>query len=121
MDWKKIKHFKKEEFYCKHCNKEHMDEQFMLTLDDARDMAGVPFKITSGYRCPEHDAMVDGKGNHPTGKAADIEVASSRSRFLILQALFAANFRRIGLDETFIHVDDLTEVDEKPVDVFWLY
>jgi zinc D-Ala-D-Ala carboxypeptidase len=122
MDWKKIKYFKKEEFDCKcGCGRNEMQEQFMLMLDDARDMAGVPFKINSGYRCPEHDQEEGGKGNHTTGNAVDIQVTSSRARYKILQAAFEENFGRIGIGRTFIHLDDNAEDNDKPTEVSWLY
>ena len=121
MDWKKIKFFNESEFKCNHCGKCEMDEEFMLTLDSARDDARVPFKINSGYRCDEHDKAEGGKGNHNTGKAADIAVASSRQRYLILSALIEMGFQRIGIGQNFIHVDSCTDEDGKPTEVVWLY
>ena len=51
----KLKHFKKSEFTCKcGCGETVISDELLQMLDDARKHAGVPFKITSGYRCPNH-------------------------------------------------------------------
>jgi uncharacterized protein YcbK (DUF882 family) len=121
MDWKKIKHFKREEFWCRHCFTERMDEEFMLMLDAARDQAGVAIGISSGYRCPEYDKQVGGKNNHTTGKAADLVVTTSRARFEVLDALMDVGFKRIGIGPTFIHVDTCGEEEDKPTNVIWHY
>lgn len=97
-----------------------MDEHFMHLLDEARHLAGVPFHITSGFRCPEHNDDVSSTGEtgpHTTGKAVDIATPSSRDRFLILQALLKVGFNRVGIGETFIHAD---KSDNVP-DVAWDY
>jgi hypothetical protein len=53
-----MQHFNIEEFACHCCGKIAMDEAFLARLEKAREIAGVPFKITSGYRCPKHNAVV---------------------------------------------------------------
>lgn len=97
-----------------------MDRDFLRTLDEARDIAGVAFKITSGARCAAHNAKVGGSPNssHLRFVAADIAATTSRQRFLILDALLRAGFKRIGIAETFIHVDG---DKEKPDRLTWLY
>ena len=88
----------------------------MRLLDHARGYAGIPFVITSGYRCPEHDRAVGGKGNHPTGKAADIRCATGPERLAILEGLIRTGFKRIGIGRDFIHVDSMDRVES-----IWLY
>lgn len=111
-------YFTLDEFACKHCGKNLIHSSFVDRLDRARGLAGIPFVINSGYRCDEHDKSIGGKGNHPSGYAADIMAASSKQRFKILQALLAVGFNRIGIGETFIHVDCNPE---KPSGVIWSY
>jgi len=36
----------------------NMDSAFLQMLDDARGIAGIPFRITSGFRTPSHNAYV---------------------------------------------------------------
>ena len=48
----------------------NMDKTFLQMLDDARGIAGIPFKINSGYRTPEHNKKVGGKLKTPTSKGS---------------------------------------------------
>ena len=112
------KYFSIDEMKCKHCGEIAMDEDFMKKLDEARDLAGIVFVITSGYRCKEYDDRIHADGNHPQGKAADIEAPNSVSRFKIISALIKVGFKRIGTDQQFIHADTCTD---RPQDVMWLY
>ena len=113
-----FKHFRLSEFDCTHCGENKMDFRFIADLDLAREIAGIPFHITSGYRCPEHDKAVNGKGNHTQGLAADIKAESPRERMLIVFALCAVGFSRIGIARTFIHVDACPDRDRNRL---WLY
>ena len=98
----------------------NMDVDFLAKLDEAREYAGVPFIINSAYRSPEHNAKVGGKpdSSHIKGLAVDISAKDSRTRFLILDALFAVGFTRIGIADSFIHVD--SDID-KSQNVIWTY
>ncbi len=100
-----------------------MDRVFLKLLDQARDRAGVPFKILSGYRTIEHNLLVNGKKNssHLFGLAADIYLPkNSRNRFLIINALLEIGFNRIGINfkGRFVHVDMDRSKDEN---VLWTY
>lgn len=104
----------------------NMDPKFLGLLDHARGIAGIEFKINSGYRTPEHNSKVGGKPRTPTSKgsshlyglAADINCDNSRDRSIILNALVDSGFTRIGIAKTFIHVD----LDKsKSQNVCWLY
>ena len=54
----------------------HMDSDFLQMLDRARGLAGVPFKINSGYRTAAHNRKVGGAkhSQHLLGTAADIQI-----------------------------------------------
>ena len=97
----------------------NMDNAFLQMLDDARGIAGIPFKITSGYRSAEHNQKVGGVKNssHLVGKAADIGVGSGNERYIILDALIKAGFCRMGIAKTFIHCDN----DETKSNSVWTY
>ena len=118
----KLSHFSLTEFVCPCCGQVKMDEDFLRKLDYARDLAGVPFRVTSGFRCPRHNHKVGGKPDsaHLRGLAADIAAGNSDTRARILFALIKAGFQRIGIDfkRGFIHVDD---DPEKPRPRVWGY
>lgn len=93
--------------------------EFLCKIDEARQIANVAFKITSGYRTPEHNAKVGGRigSSHLKGCAADIHVTNSAHRSAIVQGLIKAGFTRIGIAKTFIHAD----CDENKPSAIWLY
>lgn len=99
---------------------EHMNVEFLNKLAQARKIAAVGFKITSGYRSPAHNAKVGGvKGSsHTNGHAVDIYAPTSTQKYLIINALLQAGFNRIGVAKNFIHVDD---DPSKAEDVIWTY
>jgi len=97
-----------------------MDADFLAKLDKAREFAKVPFIINSAWRSEEDNKRVGGKpdSSHLKGLAVDIKATNSRQRGLILDALRAVGFTRIGIARTFIHVDMDFDKDQ---DVTWLY
>jgi zinc D-Ala-D-Ala carboxypeptidase len=100
----------------------NMDKDFLLKLDQAREIAGIPFKINSGYRTQEWNMKVGGRfgSSHKKGLAADIAYNGSRERYLLVNALMQVGISRIGISDrgSFIHCD----VDkQKDQDVIWLY
>ena len=99
---------------------ENMDVDFLAKLDEAREFAGIPFIINSAYRSPEHNAKIGGKPNssHLRGLAVDIKATDSRTRFTVLNALISVGFNRIGIADTFIHVDLDCEKSDR---VIWTY
>lgn len=104
-----LKHFKISEFDSPDLPNSgvNMDQQFLIKLDLARELAGTPFFINSGYRTKEHNALVGGTLNssHLKGLAADILCFSSIERYKIIGGLISAGFKRLGIANGFIHVD----------------
>ena len=125
---KEIKYFNMKEFDSPDqlgSGKKNMNMDFVQRLDDARELAGVPFKITSGFRSPEYHADLKNRGYHTSpssehlkGNAADIATPDSMSRYKIIRSLMDVGFTRFGIGETFIHVD-LSK--EKSQEVVWDY
>jgi uncharacterized protein YcbK (DUF882 family) len=102
-----------------------MDKEFLALLDEARHIAGVPFKVNSGYRTQAHHNSLTKRGfktaknsAHLRGFAADIHAPDSSQRYAILAACIKAGFNRIGVANTFIHVDNDPSL---PEDVIWTY
>lgn len=117
MTWN---YFEMYEFQCPCCATNETQVPFINKLDRARKIAGVPFKITSGYRCSAHNTQVGGvvMSAHRDGVACDIACTSSSARFRIVHALIEVGFTRIGIGRDFIHVD---MDDRKPNMLIWLY
>ncbi len=116
-----FKYFSFAEFNCPSLSDsgKNMDINFIYKLEHARELAGIPFRITSGYRTKERNQQVGGVSNssHLIGVAADIAIGSGNERYIVLNALIKAGFKRIGVAKTFIHCD--TD-DSKPNSV-WTY
>ena len=117
----KSKYFSQKEFVCDGVNCfDKMSNNLLKMLYEAREVAGVPFVITSSWRSEEVNKMVGGKSNsaHLRGTAVDIACRNSAHRFEIVDALIVAGFTRIGIGNSFIHAD----CDEDLVNsVIWLY
>ena len=96
-----------------------MDEDFLAKLDDAREFAGFPFFINSAYRSPDHpESIKNPTSSHIKGLAVDIRARDSKTRYIIIDALMHVGFNRIGIADTFIHVDDDRN---KACGVIWTY
>lgn len=108
------------EFECPCCGQNPMQQDFLDMIDKAREYANVPFEISSGFRCINHNRKIGSEdtSSHVKGCAADIIVRSSRSRYRILEGLIKAGFNRIGLANKFIHADS---DKDKALNVIWVY
>lgn len=109
MNWKDVKFFIPDEFLCSHC-KTSVDMDYLLisSLDWLRNTIGVPFIVTSGYRCPSHNQNIGGhpRSFHLFGKAADITVSRKDLLSLIYQvAVTSKRFNGIGIAQNYIHFD----------------
>lgn len=122
MGWEEVKWFKSVEFESPDLKDSGalMNLDFVRKLDKLREAVKMPLTIVSGYRTSEHNDKVGGVDSsaHTSGHAADIAVLESGRRYQILEAAFRLGFRRIGIGNGFIHIDDDIT---KPQDVAWLY
>lgn len=115
-------YFSRKELECKCCGVCLISDELLGRLNHAREIAGIPFIITSGYRCEKHNDEVGGvpTSAHTKGLAVDIAFKNSNQCFKIVRALYDAGFRRIGINfaKSFVHCD----VDgSKPQDVLFKY
>lgn len=81
--------------------------ELVKKLDDARGIAGIPFKITSGFRSVQKNIDVGGKLNsaHLTGEAVDLACSTSSNRWKMLNALLKVGFNRLEVAKAHIHAD----------------
>jgi hypothetical protein len=116
MEWKDIRHFKKEEFN----HPEMLDLETLSKLDNARTFSGIPYKINSDGRTVEENNAVGGKkqSSHLKGLAYDIAARNSITRNKVIYGLIMAGFSRIGIAKTFIHADN---DKDKVQGVIWVY
>lgn len=116
-----LRYFKEKEFQDAKpsCSLSDMQPSFMRLLDEARHIAGVPFKINSAYRSVAYEKEKGRKGtsSHTLGFAVDIQCLSNSTRCRILYGLISVGFNRIGIGATFIHVD----MDPNKLPAVWLY
>ena len=108
------------EFDCKCCGMNNADPVLIWRTRIARDLAGVPFHITSGCRCRLSNGYsgYSPTSSHILGLAVDIRCTTSGDRFRIKKSLYDAGFTRIGHGPDFIHAD----IDRaKPQMVEWDY
>ena len=109
--------FTDDELKCQCCGDLRFDHAFRIKLNVARRIAGIPFVVSSGYRCPTHNEAVGSKTqNHEKGLAVDIKCLDSARRFKIVKALIEVNVLGIGIYEDFIH-GDINRVTPR----IWLY
>ena len=125
MTWR---YFKIEEFACRcGCGQNLIDHVFVSELDDLRHRIGFALSITSGYRCPQHNAKVSSTGStgpHTTGRAADLGVDRTRA-YEVLQTALLMKFTGIGVNQKggsrFIHLDNLSNAPGQPRPTIWSY
>ena len=115
---------------CSHCGKVYMKESFMLALERLREACDFPFIISSGYRCPDHNAAVSpatGRdGPHTTGYAADVAVVGDKA-YMVMAKAHMVGMTGVGLNQKgphnqrFVHLDTLNESSTRPRPWVWTY
>jgi uncharacterized protein YcbK (DUF882 family) len=98
-----------------------MSKELLEILDEVREDYGKPIVITSGYRTEAHNEKVGGKPNssHLRGLACDVACTTSRDRFELVRLFLEYGITRIGIADTFIHID-IDDEDKSPK-VIWTY
>lgn len=125
MSWR---YFTVSEFACK-CGRcqNLIDHQFITELDELRHRYGAPLTISSGYRCPDHNAKVSSTGRtgpHTTGRAADLLVDRGNA-YKLLKIALEMGFTGIGVQQKgggrFLHLDNLPNAPGQPRPTIWSY
>lgn len=106
--------FSRAEFKCNcgKCDYDTVDAELISVLQGLRDYIGHPIKITSGNRCPDHNAKIGGSANsyHIRGRAADIQVKGIAPVFIqeYFKSAYPDKFG-IGSYASFTHIDTRTK------------
>ena len=108
-----LKHFAPQEFErcIPSCSIDKMNPEFLVALDTARDVAEVPFVLTSAYRSPSYDLAKgrSGSGYHTRGRAVDVACIDSKTRWKIVCGCLAVGLS-VGLSKDgFVHIDNRRE------------
>ena len=124
------KHFNRKELECHcGCKKMAMDENFMQKIEELRHGFGKPMRVSSAYRCPNHNERVSSTGRngpHTTGQAIDIQV-SGEDAFELLFFAVGFGFAGMGFKQKgphanrFIHLDRLESISNRPRPRIWSY
>lgn len=108
MSDKYSEHFSKKELACKCCGEPgSIDMGLIEALEDLRLLAGCPLIVTSGYRCPKHNAEVGGAkdSQHLKGTAADVRAKNLTPLELFALAAQIPAINGIGLYKSWVHID----------------
>jgi len=120
----------------RYSGEKNMDKDFLFMLDEARDIIEkgwntlnpsqrIVFSINSGYRTPQYNDTLDTVTNspHTYGKAADVRWGgyNDAQKEAILEALHDVGFRRFGIANSYVHVDNADMETGHPTPAVWTY
>jgi hypothetical protein len=125
-DWP-WRNFTPAEFGCKGTGRLVVVPEFMDRLQTVRSALGFALAVSSGFRAPEHNAMVSATGAtgpHTTGRACDIVIEGAPA-FALVRCALVHGFTGIGVAQKgktrFIHLDDLADSLASPRPRLWSY
>lgn len=128
IEWP-YKHFTKQEVMCK-CGCGGLPQKKLLdTMESMREEEGVPYILTSVFRCAKHNSNVSDTGSegpHTTGLAFDRKVSGAAALKAIAIALkygaTGIGVKQKGLiNERFLHIDFIPTGSKIPRPAVWSY
>lgn len=103
-----VKHFKVDEFRCRHCNEVKLSIDLLLKLEELRERTG-PLTINSGYRCPVYNRSKavgsNDNSQHIRGTASDVRASKMTPNNVYIHANIVFKDGGVGKYNTFTHVD----------------
>lgn len=120
-------HFTDAELACRHCG-QLPPAEFQERLERFRVVYGRPIRLSSAFRCSEHNQKVSKtgpRGPHTHG-AVDV-LCYGQEAWDLLKAAMRYEWSGIGISQKgpresrFIHLDDLTRSPDHPRPWVWSY
>lgn len=122
------RNFKLHEFACNcGCGENLIMTHLIDHLQVIRTIIGLPFNITSGYRCPNHpiEAAKERPGTHALGLAADIAADAHLARAILRHVLMRSVFTGVGIKQhgagRYIHLDMAVTDPPRVRPALWTY
>lgn len=105
-----------------------MDPRFMAKIVTLRRRIGLPFVVTSAFRCADHNERVSRTksrtGPHTMGQAMDF-LCTGQMAWAIMPLIGAYGFRGVGFQlaggNKYIHLDDCASTDTILRPMVWSY
>ena len=110
--WEDIRYFRPEEFACK-CGKcggwpAEVSRTLLRTADRVREHFDSPAIVSSGLRCPAHNASVGGAAasRHMSGRAMDYRIAGMSAEQVLAYVRQQPEIRyAYAIDGQYVHMD----------------
>ncbi|MDO5400845.1 MAG: D-Ala-D-Ala carboxypeptidase family metallohydrolase [Eubacteriales bacterium] len=106
--WDTVPNFAPSEFACPCCGLNNVDHTLVRVCQRLRTHFDAPFQVSSGPRCPRHNAEVGGVPNskHLTGRAVDFRIPGHPAAQLLPQAQAQPEIRyAYAIDNQFVHME----------------
>lgn len=113
-----LNYYTKADFACPHCGENLILDEVVDYANILARLTGLYPRISSGYRCREHNAVVGGVPDsaHVSGKAWDSIITASPDRRLYCSFAHSVGIVRIGLYADHLHLD----LDETKPQGWWV-
>lgn len=107
--WSTVPNFTPAEFTC-HCGCGYgaVDHTLVKVCQRLRDQLDAPFQVSSGPRCPAHNAKVGGVANsrHLTGRAVDFSIRGKTAAQILPIAQAQPEIRyAYAIDGSYVHME----------------
>ncbi len=116
--------FSRAEMSCRcGCGRHEMDGEFMQMPQILRDEMQGPLRVSSGFRCEDHNEMVSTTGRtgpHTQARASDILISGERAMVLFEKAR-QIGFSGIGLSQKGNHASRFVHLDTLPRKALFSY
>ena len=100
-----------------------MDGEFMRMLQTLRDEMQGPLKVSSGFRCEDHNQMVSttGRNGTPTQARAPDILISGETAMVLFKKARQIGFSGIGLNQKGNHASRFVHLDTLPRKALFSY